>query len=1140
MSSSLIMAQQKLEHNFALSPVTALAFQDIGESTYLFVGEDAWLKIYHVTTSRLLGKVRAFYSQPIHGIHVSESKAGLANGEAGILVWGGQSITVLPPSSIRDLVRGVAPPEPTEFKAPDWIYDGILFPAGDPKGALVTAHNELIPFSVSPDGHGLTFGTLTSPSRPILYSANLCLLGPDTILVAGGTVFGEIIVWKYHFGSSRPSQWEVLYVFTGHEGSVFGVSISPEFEIAPGINVRLLGSCSDDRTIRIWDVTDRQLTIPAGQEIDSRLLTEARETGFGDNSEAKEENKNDSSRCLAVAMGHLSRIWHVKFGRSSHAQMGPVEVYSFGEDTTRQRWELTFDLKKWQEGLSPTSGPVGNLRNCSVNSCHNGKNIWSVAISTKGDQEPLIATGGADGRVAISGVQGSADSTKYRHLDFTVPLEKVLQQLEDNGEPHNTTVDEPKNKKGVKYAFQKYSFLSDDLLMATATSGRIFLAAVTDSLSWEEVLVSDTVVEDLRSYMVMKTPVKDTVILGGATGKVYLYRRGQEIMELAHFPGKISDIILLQDPSQISVENQQPWSVIITVLGLDHATILNFDPSSMKSTIDTRKIILPEHCIITAAAFLNSILIVGSRIGALTIHTLTRDSSDLVPLSSRRDPKGKDAITAICPLPGSSTSFLAACRDGRYRIYTLNASSVPFLNLQHEISPPLGMIEGAWFSSPSSRSSSPELILHGFKGKNFVVWNESSQQTIASIECGGAHRPFSCVSPPEDPNQLRLAFTKASRMRFYSQPAPFLQTLKEGGHGREIRAIAASSRYIATAAEDTNIRIWESTPSSSSSPSLKCLAIIEKHSAGIQAMKWFGEDYLLTSAGSEEFYIWRISRLDSSYDALAVVCEAVWDDGTRDGDLRIVDFDVRPWTTTAEEEEKILIAMVLSNSEVRTYTYSPETNEFQLLAKGMYTGACPTKARHLIIPDSEEVHVLTGYTDGHLAIWRTAAGAAGGKEAELVHEPIKVHQSSVKALDLVMLSGEATNNNSRWLVATGGDDNALGFLDLSYDPAEKSYTVQGRYRVASAHAAAVTGLCAVAGGGKEGEVEVVTVSNDQRVKLWKGGSAKGEEEFKVKLLANKYSSVADAGDVEKIVDEGEGKKKVMVGGVGMEVWDLIE
>ncbi|KAK3989144.1 putative cytosolic iron-sulfur protein assembly protein 1 [Cladorrhinum sp. PSN332] len=1103
---------QKLQHDFVLNPITALAFQDSEETTYLLVAEHTWLRIYDVATSRPVGQLKIFYSQPIHGIHVSESETGSSNGESGVLIWGGQSVTALALSSLQTLAQGATPPQPIEFKAPDWIYDGILFPAGNPKGALITAHNEILPFSVGSDGQGLTFGPLTSPSRPILYSANLCRLGPDTILVAGGTVFGEIIVWKYYFDASRSSQWEVLYVFTGHEGSIFGVSISPEIEIAPGVNIRLLASCSDDRTIRIWDVTDRQLPIPAGAEIDSKALREARETGFGDNSEAKEENKNDSSRCLAVAMGHLSRIWHVKFGRSSHASNRPIEVYSFGEDTTRQKWELSLDQEKWQGGLTSDTESIWSLQNFSANSCHNGKNIWSVAVSVKGGQEPLIATGGADGKVVISGGRTGNSAQEYEHLNLAISLEDVLERLQNNLEPPKTTVEEPKTKKGVKYAFQKYSFLSDDTLMATATSGRLFFAKVADSLKWQEVHVSETVTTDLRSYMVMKTPVKDSVILGGATGMVYLHRKGHGVSELAHFSGKISDIILLQD---YQAEEHKPWSVIITVLGLDHAVILSFDPSTGKSTIDPRRIALPDHCIITAAAFAGSSLIIGSRIGALTVHNAASESSDFIPLTSRRDPKGKDAITAVSVLPGSTNSFLAACRDGKYRIYSLSPDSDPSLHLQHEISPPLGMIEGAWFSSPGSTGA--QLILHGFRGKHFVVWNESTRTVLASIECGGAHRPFACISPSGDPNQLRLVFTKASQMRLYSQPVPFLRTLKEGGHGREIRAIAASpsGHCVATAAEDTNIRIWQSTPN------LKCLAIIEKHSAGIQSMKWLNENYLITSAGSEELYIWRITRLNSSYDALAVVCEAVWDDGTKDGDLRIVDFDVRP--SPDSSIDTILIALVLSNSEVRTYTYTPTIQQFTLLSKGLYTGACPTQVRYL--PGTE--HVLTAYTDGHLAIWHNTNDST---ELVLSHPPIGIHQSSIKALDLVTVP-----ENNRWLIATGGDDNALGFVDIAYDPNSRTCSVAGRYRVRSAHAAAVTGLCAV--DSEEGVIEVVSVSNDQRVKLWRGEASENGRGFEVKLLDNKYSSVADAGDVEVLGEEG-GRRRVMVGGVGMEVWGL--
>ncbi|KAK4229028.1 putative cytosolic iron-sulfur protein assembly protein 1 [Podospora fimiseda] len=1111
LSISAIMAQ-KLQYNSVLNPITALAFQDAGETTYLLVAEDTWLGVYDLATSRPLGQLKIFYSQPIHGIHVSDSESSPANEESGVLIWGGQSVTVLPLSSLHALAQGATPSPPIELKAPDWIYDGILFPAGTSKGALITAHNEILPFLVSDDGHGLTFGSLTSPSRPILYSANLCRLDSNTILVAGGTVFGEIIVWKYYFDSSQPSQWEVLYVFTGHEGSIFGVSISGEIEIAPGVTIRLLASCSDDRTIRIWDVTDRQVSAPEGQEIDSKALAEARETGFGDNSEAKEENKNDSSRCLAVSMGHLSRIWHVKFGRSNQVINGPIEIFSFGEDTTRQRWELTLDLEKWKGRLTSDSESIATLQNCSTSSCHNGKNIWSAAVSVKGGQEPLIATGGADGKVVISGSRTGDTTQKYAHLDLTISLEDVLEQLQSSHKLSTMTVEEPMTKKGVKYAFQKYSFLSDDTLMATATSGRLFLANIANSVNWDEVHVSETVTADLRSYMVMKAPVKNSVILGGATGKVYLYRKGHGVSELAHFSGKISDIILLQD---YQTEEERSWSVIITVLSLDHAVILNFDPSSGKSTTDPRKIVLTDHCIITASAFAGSSLIVGSRTGALTVHNTTSDSSDFIPLTSRRDPKGKDAITAISILPGSTNSFLAACRDGKYRIYTLSSSDKdPSLHLQHEISPPLGMIEGAWFSPINATET--QLILHGFRGKHFVVWNESTRTVLASIECGGAHRPYACISPSTDPNQLRLVFTKASQMRLYSQPAPFLHTLKEGGHGREIRAIAASpsGQYVVTAAEDTNIRIWQSSPNQP----LKCLAIIEKHSAGIQSMKWFNENYLITSAGSEELYIWRIARLNSSYDGLAVVCEAVWTDGTKDGDLRIVDFDLRH----SSFDDTILIALVLSNSEMRTYTYSPAGQEFIFLSKGLYTGACPTQVRYI----SGTEHILTGYTDGHLALWHEST--QNPSELKLSHPPIKIHQSSIKTLDLVA-------DNNKWVIATGGDDNALGFVDLVYDSTGQGFSVEGRYRVKSAHAAAVTGLCAVSTSEK-GVIVVVSVSNDQRVKLWRGEGGRGG--FKVKLLDNKYSSVADAGDVEVITSEGSGGRRVIVGGVGMEVWDL--
>lgn len=1271
-NTSQSRAGTRLRHSYALSPITALAFYEAGpDCLLLLAGEDTFLKVYNVHSSRELGQLKVFYSQPIHGIYVLQGEGNSSDQENGILIWGGQSVTFLPRTILQVLIDGESAPRPDEFKAPDWIYDGILFSSAEINGALVTAHNEILPFSFSPDGRSLVFGPLTSPSRPILYSANLCLLSPGVVLVAGGTVFGEIIVWKYYADSSRPSQWEVLHVFTGHEGSIFGVSISPEIDITPGVKVRLLASCSDDRTIRVWDITDRPLAITASNGIDRKTLAEARETGFGGNSEAKRENRNDSSRCLAVAMGHVSRIWHVKFsGRINHfaPDPHPVEVYSFGEDCSRQKWELSLDPKRWQGPSEPESGDtIGTLQHCGADICHSGKSIWAAATLSIRDQEPLVATGGADGKIVVAGKLRSANSSQaYQDLDLSLTFDDVSKSLQGAAQASI----ERQMKKTTKHAFQHYAFLSDHKFLATKASGRLFAATfVGGSLVWEEIALPESIVSDLGSYHVVKSPAKGTALIGTTSGRLYLYQEGHDVRELAQFRAKISDIVLLESSPQHSPEGQAPaaWSVVITVLGSDHALLLHFNPSTNTSTIDPRRIMLPEHYIVTSAAFCASTLILGSRTGFVTAYITS--ASAFTPLASRKDAKTKDAITCIVPLPGSSStsaatntgdsrcSFLATCRDGKYRIYTLLPlpSGEPggqqqhhHLQLQHEISAPLHTIESAFFTTitpaPSKATATTtttlpratgrrktrkhqqsHLVLHGFQGKDFVAHDATARATLARVPCGGAHRPLAVTCGRGDPAQLSLVWSRPGdgSLAVHAQAAAPQRVLGSnqerdrgfaagGGHGREVKAVAAafssssssSSSFvggdgdrdgygyghghglIATGAEDTAIRLWKlrsrwsggrvgnnEEEEEEEEEGMECLAVVEGHSAGIQALRWFGPGRLISSAGSEELFVWRVARLapaavreeedddkgpgdnaaGSYYDALGVVREAVWDDKTAEGDLRIVDLDVAPWAgSTGAGGGTMLLSLVLSDSSLRSYVYSPPPNpdcsgagpaghrggRFEMLASGRYTGACPTQVRHLRADAaSGELHVLAAYTDGHVAVWRTSRRQGEEEEAgqeqgqgqgqgqfELVLTA-KLHQSSIKSLDLSAAGGSA-----RWLVVTGGDDNALCVLDLAREGA--GYSVLGRYRAKDAHAAAITGVCTVRQEESE-SIEVATVSNDQRVKLWKierKGDGRG---VRVALLDNRYSSVADAGDLELIAPD-----RLMVGGVGLEVWDL--
>ena len=74
---------------------------------------------------------------------------------------------------------------------------------------------------------------------------------------------------------------------------------------------------------------------------------------------------------------------------------------------------------------------------------------------------------------------------------------------------------------------------------------------------------------------------------------------------------------------------------------------------------------------------------------------------------------------------------------------------------------------------------------------------------------------------------------------------------------------------------------------------------------------------------------------------------------------------------------------------------------------------------------------------------------------------------------------------------------------------------------------AINGLVLVQRGG---ETFGITVSNDQRVRVWR------VQVNNVKLVADSYSGVADPGDIA-VIGESDGEKvNVVLGGVGAEVW----
>lgn len=1020
---------------------------------------------YDTVSNAMVHRLKAFQQQPIHGMHVSVSNEG-----PKVLVWGSSSVAAFEADYTRQIKVARA-------QAPDWIYDGVFSPSNPSEAILVTAHNEVIQMHYNSDANALRLeDKVISPSRPMLYTAKATWTADNEVLVAAGTVFGDILVWKHVIGNETP---QMLFSLSGHEGSIFGVDISQPLRMPDGSDGRLLLSCSDDRTIRVWNITERNDTIEKPVPSETVL-----DTGFRCapeyNDDSFDQGRVDTLP-IAMEMGHASRIWGVKFAAPSEPMISSnkIPIYSFGEDATTQRWSL--------DVAAALDAPCSLVHEKTF-SLHNGKHLWSQAILCE-NQQTVIATGGADSRISL--IREGEDAKVQDQL-----LSGLI-TIEASDVFENTAT--ARSKKTAEL-ISRYDFLTDTDLIAVTNTGRIATGQFAKAkISWREVPLGH-MVEDLKNCYVLRTSGHGSAVIGSTSGNLYYFRLPDMMVHVATLGGRIAEINTLSSTTAQDGEIE----VLAHLHGKSTSQYITLDASTgaLKSQLEAQG--LDERFVAVSACRFGDLIAIGSRHGWLSIMKRCESTFECILDVATRS---RDAITSIVPLPNSkentdsATYLVATSRDGKYRIYDLHHTEELKLTLIHETALPFGpMIEGAWFTDDKKT----ELIMYGFRSKDFIVWNETRREEVASMDCGGAHRTFRLAHSNSVYGQCRFAFTRTSKLLIHSQAGVSHFPLKLGTHGREIRAIASNGTLIATGAEDTSIRLWEYDHEQAQ---MRQMASMKTHITGIQRIQWLGNEYLFSSAGNEEFFVWKVTRLhNTAYEGVAVMCEGVFQDKSPIGDLRIMDFDVS-W-----KQDVVVVTMAFSNSTFKTYEYAPGQGTFRLCCQGAYTGACLLQMRHLF----REETLLTASTDGCICIWRLNPDTAN---YELGYS-LKVHQSSIKSLDLVR-----TGNSID--VLTGGDDNALGYVTLSIDD-QGNVTVKdefGPQLVRSAHAAAINGVAIVKP--KDDNAVGVSVSNDQQIKLWKMQRGQG-----MRLLKQAYSGVADAGDLVAL--EGA----MMLGGVGVEVWRI--
>lgn len=506
----------------------------------------------------------------------------------------------------------------------------------------------------------------------------------------------------------------------------------------------------------------------------------------------------------------------------------------------------------------------------------------------------------------------------------------------------------------------------------------------SNSVSWERIAK----VDNLNGPSIATSICIHETAIFAASGTIYIYLHGDKSI---HSPFKVSGKIAYMAAHLLSKKHRAPQSntfeigIVISCLGSSTTSLFLVEVDKKRSKCSVRRDIIlgrSPSFIVTSSCLIDSraALILGSRNGSLAIYSFALSAISVLPPSQNDNIHGEDAITTIEILPTTSSPeaehgtmyFLTAGRNGTYAIHhiyldspTSSYGSINFHTV-HTATTPIGnIIEGSHFSPRTNH-----LLLWGFRSKYFVLWNESLKQEVMRSECGGAHRNWAFLPALQEGKAGgNLVWTKASDCHVHTQREASHIVLQEGFHGREVKALAispgiiittprirgstrsrsrssssdrftsqssaksllqATKIYLATGAEDTEIRIFEITSSASSSfprarhtnSIFKCTNIISKHTSGLQALRWSQDSkYLFSAAGCDEFFVWRITPLPFGKEIgsqLGVVCEAIAPTSEQ-RDLRVMDFDVKENILCFSDDKKegYTVTMVFSDSSVR-------------------------------------------------------------------------------------------------------------------------------------------------------------------------------------------------------------------------------
>ncbi|KAJ1882104.1 WD repeat-containing protein 6 [Coemansia sp. RSA 1722] len=1063
-------------------PVTAIEFLT---QTTVLVGAGNQLSLYDIAKRSLVHRIRVFKDTPtrIYGIIVRP----IGDDETQkVLVFGAKQWAVI--NVYQGLIAVLYQCRMVDWiKAAHWCWcpQRTRWMA-----VLASAHNRV--FLCDPEETtGKVIAMAQCEERCILYSAAFHGHLLDNLVVASGTVFNQVLVWRPQWSESDSLVDKRL---AAHDGVVFHVRFSSDGSE--------LVSASDDRTLRIWDVQ-------AGGAVKETLY------------------------------GHRARVWTgaaLQRYVVSASEDGSCRVWSRGQ---KDEHAILWQSKKnvWTLAIGPSEDLMvagaadGSVFVWSLDDAAVGSRLKSTEM-LKASDLPLPAEYYPVIRSRSEHIRCFFMYRQHRSVDTDEP---TVIAVMDSGCVLRKQPDSEWNLLCHVPGLVGYSVLgctlSGDLAAAGMRDGSVMLLGGSGTDPWPTLQLHTAridLVHVAQATSKKKERVFDLITVDCdcrivwsrvSADAVFGWRPVAEL----RLPGRAR-------MASAAVNLALGWAVVGSHNGGLYFFDLPREDLSGSSGSDPL-VLLPAVSwpLAHADGAITSIVLQASASNsrcATTVVTAGKDGFVQRFEISLDDRNGQAASMTACGLH-ARVGPAAASQSG-------SASIIACVRRTASERLTAGSVGGLYVIDR-------RLYAVTFYRNRLVLVDACSHTDVFSVAFAERDRRWQvhyedglCLGFINKMQALVCPVSSRSHRENYA--------LVQGVSSLDIRAISSTSinnrsAIIALGGEDCVLRVCEIT----SRGTVECLARALKHSSVIRCVLFVpgtggGTRYILTAGGSCELRCWTLFGLDQSVSLLEwAVAPPVF---SNDCDSRVMDLAI-----VSETCDSVLVAAAYSDASIRLWRLCLVANKFVCVAhdSSRAHGRCILTLSAATVADTSEKAVtvlFSGATDGRVFIWDLTRFVHKGQCAtdsdHDIREPLElgppiavidgVHRSGVNTLDTVALP------NKQIAVATGGDDNSLCYFTVS-----SSVLLEGAgsvddcdlCRYENAHASAVQQVRFV------GTHKLCSVATDQRVATW------SIDHGSITMLSMECTQVADPSAMVLLDPNKEnGHLELLVAGIGIEAFEI--